>query len=210
MKKYFLVFLALTTLFSFSPSRRSEAAEVAAHEEIPAVLDYDRRRSYSYRFELSPYGGDLFGDKLGHTFAIAGLNSQLNLTEQLAFAVDFDYAHLLVDRTSAFGSIFANPNGYIIDGALIYSVPAAYRSLRGVTEADFFTSLGGGVLRLNDSNHAGAFIGGGMKIRTKVKWLAIRVEIRNYFTTVSNPAGTDFEDILTVHIGPTFLLPPEM
>ena len=48
-----------------------------------------------------------------------------------------------------------------------------------------------------------------MKIRPKIRWLAIRVEVRNYFTSVNNPSGSDFEDDLTVRIGPTFLLPPE-
>ena len=50
-----------------------------------------------------------------------------------------------------------------------------------------------------------------MKIRLrKLPWLGIRVEIRDYFTSINNPSGSDFEDDLTIQIGPTFLLPPEL
>ena len=179
-----------------------------AEEEIPDSLDFDRRQAASLRFELSPYGGDYFGDKLNHSFIVGG-NVQFNLTEKLALAADFGYSKAAVDGTSALGLSFTNTNEYLVDGAFVITVPAAYRSKKGVTECDFFTSIGGGILRINGSNRGGGFIGGGMKIRPKLRWLAIRVEIRNYFTSVANPAGSDFEDDLTIRIGPTFLLPPE-
>ena len=177
--------------------------------EIPDALDWDRRQAYSYRFELSPYGGDYFGDKLNHTF-IVGTNLQFNITEMLAIAADFGYSKASVDRTSALGASFTNTNEYLIDGGFVVTLPAAYRSKNKVVELDFFTSIGGGILSINGSTRGGGFIGGGMKIRPKVKWLAIRVEIRNYFTSINNPGGSNFEDDLTIRVGPTFLLPPEL
>jgi len=196
-------FFPLVLLFFFFVPTPSHA------EEIPDVLNFDRRQAGLYRFELSPYVGDYFGDKFNHSFIVGG-NLQFNLTEKLGIASDFGYSKASADRTSALGTSITNKNEYLIDGAFVITVPAAYRSGKGVTEADFFTSIGGGIMRINNSNRGAGFIGGGMKIRPHVSWLAIRIEIRNYFTSIDNPSGSDFEDVLTIRIGPTFLLPPEI
>lgn len=177
---------------------------------VPDSLDFDRRQSGMYRFELSPYGGDYFGDKTGHSF-IVGNNIQWNLTEKLALSTDFGYSRAVVDPTSVLGASFQDKNVYLIDGGFVITVPAAYRSGKGYTEADFFTSIGGGIIRINDSNRGGGYIGGGMKIRfKKADWFGLRVEIRNYFTSIDNPSGSNFQDTLSIRLGPTFLLPPEL
>lgn len=200
-EKRFSFFLLIFLLFSLAstPSRA---------EEVPDILDFDRRQAGLYRFELSPYVGDYFGDKFNHSF-IVGANLQCNLTEKLGVTSDFGYSNASADRTSALGASLTNKNEYLIDGAFVITVPAAYRTAKGVMEADFFTSIGGGIMRINNSNRGAGFIGGGMKIRPHISWLAIRVEIRNYFTSINNPSGSDFEDVLTIRVGPTFLLPPE-
>ena len=178
-------------------------------KEIPDVLDFDRREAGTYRFELSPYGGDYFSDKLNHSFIVGG-NAQFNLTENLAIATDFGYSQAVVDRSSSIGASFHDDNVYLLDAGFVLTQPAAFSTKENVTECDFFTSIGGGVLRFNDESHVAGYIGGGMKIRPNISWLAIRVEIRNYFTSINNPNGSNFEDDLSIRIGPTFLLPPEM
>ena len=193
---------AFLSLFFLSPLFAQEP------KEVPDVLDFDLRQSGLYRFELSPYGGDYFRDKFGHSFIVGG-NLQANLTEKLGVSADFGYSTVAADPSSIIGATITNSNEYLVDGGLTYTVPAAYRSGKGYTEADFFTSLGGGIIRINGENRGGGYIGGGMKIRPHVRWFAIRVEIRNYFTSVNNPSGSNFEDDLNIRIGPTFLLPPE-
>lgn len=180
-----------------------------ADEEIPDALDFDRRHAISTRFELSPYGGDYVGDKLSHTFIVGG-NLQYNLTETLGVNADFGYSEIGVDKASGLGKTFTTNNEYLADGGFVITVPAAYRSRKGYTEADFYSSIGGGILRINNSNRGGGYVGGGMKVRLKkFPWLAIRVDIRNYFTSIPNPDGSNFEDDVTIRVGPTFLLPPE-
>jgi outer membrane beta-barrel protein len=161
-----------------------------------------------FRFELTPFGGDYFGDKLNHSFVVGG-DLQWNITEKLALAADFAYSQAAVTGGTALAASFTNKNAYMADGSFVVTVPAIYKSKKGYTEADFYTSLGAGLVRTNSTNRFGGFVGGGMKIRPKWKWIAIRVDIRNYFTSIPNPAGSDFEDDLTIRIGPTFLLPPE-
>ncbi len=207
-----LIFLSLPSL-GHAKSKESilekKQKEEAAEEELPAALDFDRRKASNMRIELSPYGGDYFGDKLNHTFIVGG-NLQVNITERLGIAADFGYSHVSVDRTSLLGLSFTDKNEYLMDGAFVVTMPAVFASKTKAVECDLFSSLGGGILRINGSNRIGGFIGGGMKIRPNIKWLAIRVEIRNYFTSINNPSGSDFEDDMTIRVGPTFLLPPEL
>lgn len=201
--KNFKLFL----LFAFLSSPAFAQSDKMPEEEIPAGLDFDRRQAESARFETTPFGGDYFGDKLNHSFVVGG-DIQFNLTEKLGLSADFAWSQASADKTGAFGASLANNNLYLVDGGFVVTVPAIYRSKKGYTEADFYTSLGAGLVRVNGSNRLGGFIGGGMKIRPKIKWLAIRIDLRNYFTSVPNPSGSDFEDDLTIRIGPTFLLPP--
>ncbi|HSA59703.1 MAG TPA: hypothetical protein VLJ37_08470 [bacterium] len=178
-------------------------------EEIPDALDYDRRKAVSRRFELSPYGGDFLGEKLNHSFVVGG-NLQFNFTNTLGIAGDFAWSPSNPDRSSAFGATVANDNVYMMDGAFVVTMPSVFRSGKSMIEADLFTSLGAGVVRFDGSNRIGGFVGGGMKIRPNISWLAFRVEIRNYFAAVDNPVGGDFEYILNFRLGPTFLLPPDL
>jgi hypothetical protein len=188
------------------------AAAVLAKEaptEIPDALDFDRRKAANRRLELSPYGGDFLGDKLNHSFVVGG-NLQFNFTPTLGVAGDFAWSPANPDRTSAFGATVGDDNVYMMDGSFVVTMPSVFRSGKSMIEADLFTTIGAGVVRFDGSNRIGGFVGGGMKIRPNISWLAFRAEVRNYFTAVDNPVGGDFEYILNLRIGPTFLLPPEL
>jgi outer membrane beta-barrel protein len=191
------------------PPTKEAPAEKRDETEIPAGLDYDRRKAVDQRFELSPYGGDYFGDKLNHTF-IVGADLTFNFTNMFGIVGNFSWSQASVDRTSALGAIFNQKNEWIGDGGFVVNMPALFRSRKSIIECDLYTTLGAGVVSINGAGHVGGFIGGGMKIRPNVKWFAIRVDIRDYFTSLNNPGGSDFENDLTVRVGPTFLLPPEL
>lgn len=177
--------------------------------ELPDLLDFDRREAENFRLELTPYGGDYAGDKLNHSF-VAGANLQVNLTPALGIATDFGYSRAAADAASPLEQSFSNRNLYLVDAGFVVTKPAAYQSKKKAVEADFFTSIGGGEVRFNNTMRGMGFIGGGMKTRfKKIRWLALRVEVRNYFLSIPNPGGSDFEDDLTIGIGSTFLLIPE-
>ncbi len=178
-------------------------------EVIPASLDYERRHAVDHRFEMSPYVGDYFGDKLNHSF-IAGADFTYNFTHMFGIVGNFSWSQASVDRTSALGAIFRQKNEWIWDGGIIINMPAVFRSRKSLVECDLYTTIGAGVVNINGAGRVGGFLGGGMKIRPHVSWFAIRVDIRDYFTSLNNPGGSDFENDLTVRIGPTFLLPPRL
>lgn len=208
-----IFFLALSgPAFSKDRAKKPEPEkrqDPAAQEEIPASLDYDRRKAVDHRLELSPYIGDYFGDKLNHTF-VTGADLTFNFTNMFGIVGNFSWSQASVDRTSALGAIFRQKNEWIYDGGFVINMPAVFRSRKSLVECDLYTTIGAGVVSINGGSHVGGFLGGGMKIRPNLKWLAIRVDIRDYFTSLNNPGGSDFENDLTVRVGPTFLIPPEL
>lgn len=176
---------------------------------LPDVLDYDRRKATDQRLELSIYGGDMLADQLNHSFIVGG-DLQFNITHNLAIAGDFGWSIGQADKGTPFGDSITNDNLYFIDGAFVSSLPGALGTKSSAIEVDFFTSVGAGVLISNNNSHLSGFVGGGMKIRPNIRWLAFRADVRNYFTSVDNPAGSDFEYSIQLRLGPTFLLPPEL
>lgn len=200
---------ALLCALFFAGFPSTAVGKEKAEDEIPASLDYDRRNAVDHRFELSPYIGDYFGDKLNHTFIVGG-DLTFNFNNMFGIVGNFSWTPASVDKTSALGAIFNQKNEWIYDGGLVINMPAVFRSKKTLVECDLYTTLGAGVVSINGGSHLGGFIGGGMKIRPNIKWFAIRVDIRDYFTSLDNPGGSDFENSLSLRVGPTFLLPPEL
>ncbi len=209
--KQLLTWLCIALIFHPLPLRAQspKAPQQAEEPVIPEALDFDQRQTEGYRFELNPFIGDYVGDKLGHSF-ITGLNMAVNLTPALSFLADFGYSPAVVDGSSLLGSSFTNKNIWLYDGALAISKPGAYRSKKGVVEIDLYSLIGGGILQINNSNRGAGFIGGGMKIYGKHQWFAIKVEVRNYFLSIQNPNGSNFESDFTALVGPVFRLPPRL
>lgn len=205
----FLLLTAFLSPLQAKEGKEKTVKEVKEEEEIPASLDYDRRKAIDHRFELSPYFGDYFGDKLNHTFIVGG-DLTFNFTNMFGVVGNFSWTPASVDRTSALGAIFHQKNEWIYDGGFVINMPAVFRSRKSLVECDLYTTLGAGIVSINGGSHVGGFIGGGMKIRPNIKWFAIRVDIRDYFTSLDNPGGSDFENSLSLRVGPTFLLPPEL
>lgn len=194
-------------------SAQEEAEEKGKEEEkesIPEILDVYERNAELMRFEITPYSGYYLGDVSKGTYMFGAI-ADVRITPKLSFGVDFAWSELRFDPTSKFGSIITNKNEYIIMGVLTFNMPAAFLSNKHVFETDFFTTIGGGVMMINSSNRGAGFIGGGTKIYfTGLNWLGLRMEVRNYFSTVPTSTGSTFSSDLTITGGPTFMLPPKL
>lgn len=209
----FLLFL-LACLFyghvAIAGEGEAKQQEEPKEQEIPEVLDVYERKAELYRLEFSPFFGDLFGDKLHHSF-LGGAHFDVRITPRLSVGTDFFWSDVSFDPASAFGQTVTDQNLYSIQGALTLNVPAAYLSKRKVVETDFFTTIGGGILRINDQTRGDGFVGGGLKIYTGLApWFGFRVEVRNYFWSIPTATGTKFSADLVMMFGPTFLFPPKM
>lgn len=190
--------------------KAQEAAEEAEKEDIPEILDIYERNAELHRFEITPYTGYYLGDVSRGTYMF-GLIADVRITPVLSFGVDFAWSQLKFDSTSSFGSIVTNKNEYILQGVFTFNMPAAFLSNKHVFETDLFTTIGGGIMRINNSNRGAGFLGGGMKTYfSSIPWLGFRVEVRNYFSTVPTAAGSKYSSDMTVTGGPTFMLPPKL
>ncbi len=213
MKRWFSFFVVVMA-FLLSPPLHSkdEKKEKAAKEEteIPEVLDVYERKAEMYRFEFSPYAGDLIGDKLHHSFVFGG-GLDYRITPRFSIGTDFFWTDISFDPASALGRSITNQDMYSIQGVVTLNAPAAFLSKKKVVETDFFTTIGGGILRINGQTRGDGFVGGGIKIYTGLaRWFGFRVEVRNYFWSIPTATGSKFSTDLVMTFGPTFLLPPKM
>ena len=181
-----ITFVALfVVLFSFA----------ARAETIPSILDVQKRGVPFYKWELSPFIGDYMGDIFSHALH-AGGHAEFHFTRILSFGLDAGWA----DAQTAL-----DPNLYTFQGGLTFNLPAAFLSNKHTVIADLFTTIGGGLLRINRSDRADGFIGGGMKIDFEhPAWIALRVEMRNFFSSVPTATGERFTSDLSIMVGPTF------
>jgi hypothetical protein len=85
---------------------------------------------------------------------------------------------------------------------------ASFKAGKKTVEADLYAIVGAGSARINSSWEPHGFIGGGMKIYI-LKWMAIRVDLRNNLHSINKPDGTNkFEQDLDLLTGISFQIPP--
>lgn len=187
----------------------SAFAQEKPAEDIPEVLDFYERKAELTRFEISPFFGDFFGDHLHHSFLFGG-QANYRITPRFSIGAEFFWTNVGYDPASAVGQAITNDNLYSMQGVLTINAPAAQLGKKGVIEMDFFTTLGGGVLHLDGRARGDGFIGVGTKVFSRLApWLAFRIEVRNFFTTMPHPNGSKFSADVVMTYGPTFLLPPK-
>ena len=176
--RFAIVFAAAMSIVCGIVSARAVGGE--AHD-IPSALNIHARDARIARIELTPFAGDFLGDTLEHTFLV-GSHLDVRLNPTFSLGTDFGWSLIEYDPQSAFGQTVVDDQLYSLQGTLSFNIPAAYLSRNSIVESDFFTSVGGGMLRINRSNRGDGFIGGGLKVYLKkVRWLGIRVEVRNFF-----------------------------
>lgn len=184
--------------------------EEKAKEPVPEILDFEERNAEMYRLDFTPYSGFYLGDTLNSSYMFGGLMN-VRLLPQLSVGVDFAWSPISYDPQGSFGQTVTNKNEYILQGVVTINVPAAFFQNGTTFEADFFTTIGGGVMKINNSYRGDGFLGGGMMTYLPwVRWLGIRVEVRGYFSSVLTSNGTDFTTDVTITGGPTFMIPPEL
>ena len=166
------------------------------------------REAENHRLEFTASGGDYFGDKLTHSF-VAGGNLLWSWIPQLGLEAGYGYSQATADRTSLLGATLTNRDLHLLRAGFVVTKPAAFASGKKLVEADLYTNIGGGLVRFNGGNRGMGTIGGGLKTRfRKVPWFALDTAVRNFFFSIPNPGGSDFEYDLTLTIGLAFLFLP--
>ena len=202
----------LFCLFSGALHAEQEEAprEQLSESTIPEDLDVDERDAEMSRLEITPYVGTYLGDTLQNSFLLGGV-MDARISPYISLGGEFGWTRIAFDHDGTFGSGVTNRNLYLFEGVLTFNIPAAFLSRGSVVETDFFTTIGGGITRVNSTTRGNGFIGGGMKIYSPADWFGVRIEVRNYFSSLKLPDGrTDFTSDWTVTVGPTFMIPPRL
>lgn len=199
MKKFLVLFFALFP-----------GLVMAGEGGFPEVLDYQTRHAKPAHNEFYVHIGDYYGDSLENSW-MTGAEYMFHFTKLFGLGVDFGYAKADFSENRFYNGFFTNNNIYILDAVGQISFPAAYRVGKNVIETDLFVLLGGGTININSSYEPHGFIGGGMKIYTAKKWLAIRIDLKDTFHTTNKPGGdNEFDQDLIFTAGLSFLIPPRI
>ncbi|MBI4124841.1 MAG: hypothetical protein HY609_02220 [Deltaproteobacteria bacterium] len=179
----------------------------ASSQEIPRVLNADLREARKSRLQFSPFLGLYTGDTVSTSY-IAGSRAAYHWSRHFATAVDFGYSPLEVDPQSAYGSTVTHPRLFHLNGVLIGTLPAAVKvGHKKVLEMDIYGLAGAGWLNINRADLVNGVFGIGTLLYLKPPWLALQMEVRNYFYALPIGRGGFSIDTVIV-VGPTFLFIP--
>jgi len=201
MKRIFLaVLLLLVPLVA-------NAEEKVVDEELHGKVNKGYNVSKKWQSEINIFGGDYLGDETHNSYD-AGIKYYLNFNKYLALGASYTYSPIYTDWDSTFGKSVVNRNQHLIDGEIMFTNPAAFRSGKSVIECDLFGYLGMGTIWINRHFEVMGLVGGGIKVYPGVKWFAIRFDVVNYIHPTPNPAGDTINADLAMNGGVSFMFPP--
>jgi hypothetical protein len=181
-----------------------------AEEELPEVLDVERRETTLRRIEVSPFVGTIVGDKL-HSSVQTGAQLDLRLTPRVSIGGRFAWSPVAYDPESALGQVMENDHLFVAQSLFAFHVPGAFLMETMVVEMDVCGEIGAGLMRLNDENHGSLFVGGAAKLYfTDWSWLGFRGDIGTYMSTLQTLEGTEFSSDFSLTVGPIFRIPPDL
>ncbi len=195
MKKVILYLCSF--IFSFS--------SIIYAGEFPKILSYDTRETGFYLLEISPYFSPFYPDKL-ETQIQYGTKINYHFNPYYSFGINFSYAPLSYDANSDIADVITSDSQYIYDGYFMYSIPASFALTKNsYVECDLLAFGGMGLQSIGGPNYLTLTLGGGMKIYTSLKWLAVRIDIKDYFYRVKFDDDKKILDDFTTNIGLSFL-----
>ena len=203
---------------------RAAAAEEAKPSEtappVPACLDDDDSRKgvqartflKQHRFELTPEGGLYASDLLSSSYAWGG-SLTFYFTEDLGLEATFATTPVALDvdksLTGFFGdSRFTESRGYLGLAALVWS-PIHFKvktSGEGVLHGDIELAVGAGKM-WNDTTQGFAFQVGPRVELYLLRWLSLRLDVRDVMLVQEAVAETRFTNNITVLGGLGLWLP---
>ncbi len=208
-KKTVLFFLSLFLLFAIGTTLKAEEKKSSSSsEEVPAGLDFTRRKNVPRLVEFTPYGGDYLGSYLNNSFVVGG-SLAFRVTDRFQIGAEFNWSRIQYDLSSNFAQQGINTrNEYIGDIFMTYNIAAIERPFKKIQEIDFFTTLGIGDLNINSKNRIVGVVGGGIRIFTGVPWFALRFDTKSYIYSFPRFNNSKIAGDSTTTLGFSFLFLP--
>ena len=170
------------------------------------------------RVQLTPRFGTTINDPILRQWTVGGTLAY-NATERFGLDVSFDwfdFGNALGGVTGRYEEVIsttsAAPEVAPLDwfGALEFSyVPLYGKGVlfnRVVVFWDLYTSLGPGLMSVNDETSVGATLAGGVNLYG-ARWFGINTEFRYRGASVDLPSGSQFRHVVTSTVGFTIFLP---
>jgi len=177
-------------------------------ETIPAGLDFKTRKAIPRKLELEPYVGEYLGNQLNNSFALGG-RIAYRLNHSFSLGLDLLYSRLQYDPLSSFGQSVQSRNQVLSLFTGMFAIPVLQRTGKTISEVDLFTTFGLGDNYINKKHRFTGMLGGGMKIYTKIPWLALRFDVSTYMYSLPRLTDSKFADDWVFSVGPSFLIFPK-
>jgi hypothetical protein len=166
------------------------------------VLEPNNRRLRGNQVTLDLLGGSLTGRALGQTFIVGGRVTYFPI-RQLGIGAAYGYSRGIGGLDTV-----RDRSVHFVHGQLEIPMISALRvGRRKVLEMDLFGEVGAGAVHVARAWQAMGAIGGGVRLYTRVPWLAIRVDALTFLHNTSRDPGTDFDTDVAFTLGVSFLLP---
>jgi outer membrane beta-barrel protein len=199
MKKIIFIFIFAIGILSISPVHAEE-------ESLRHAVAAENRISKRHQSEINIFGGDLLGDEWHNSWDV-GAQYFFHINNTFAVGAGYMYSPIYTDNSSTFGLSLKTKNTHTIDGQVMISNDAAFRAGKSVIRCDFYLTLGGGTVWINEHYEPMGMIGGGLKVYTGWPWFAIRVDVNNYIHPTPNPTGDTINADIAFNAGVSFLFP---
>lgn len=202
-----LVLLACSGTLAFaqsdpaSPTPAAEPVPVAAAPTPPTPPDLgDPNPTLEINPEVSFYTGDAM-----RSFIAGGASVTYRFTRAWWASTEVLFGSAMIDPVSSLEAEDGD-SFLVVNAALVWNVPLRMGLDDDSWYADMYTSVGPAYFDVGPSDAIGGFIGGGMTIHTPLRWLGFRADVKNFFYSLPNHGGQDFNSDLEIALGPVLQL----
>ena len=169
---------------------------------------WDGREQYSDRNvnEFTIIGGNYLGENWKNTYYIGG-QYLYHINQTFSFGAQYVYSPIVVDANTPFFASLRTKDVHIATALCQLNTPAAWRLGKTIYNMDFYFTLGGGAMQINQQWKATGVIGGGVRMYFPVPWLAFRLDINSYIHMTPMGGRTDLSGDVSMGGGVSFLFP---
>lgn len=180
------------------------AMAAPAGEAAPGgdALEPEGRRLRGNQVALDVSGGSLVGRAPGQSFIAGGRVTYFPI-RQLGIGAAYGYSRGIGGLDSV-----RDRSVHFLHGQLELPLISALRvGRRKVLEMDVFGEVGAGAVHIARAWQPMGAIGGGVRLYTRVRWLAVRIDAITFLHETRREPGVAFDNDVAFTLGLSFLLP---
>lgn len=168
-----------------------------------AKADQGNEITDSNRLEIFPSISFLGADSLRASL-LGGLTANWLVNESFWLGADFYAGSASTDHPASL-NLQTKKRMLALDLAAYWNLPIYLKQSTTRKWADIYGSIGGGHIWIGPQKSAAGFIGGGLIIHTYWHHLAVHFDLKNYFYSLENSTGNDFNSDMSLSMGPSFI-----